>query len=331
MNSLHVNSPCCQGMVVRFGRRRRQCCICKRTWRIRLKKRGRHSLRISSDLASRYIDGTYHFKSNSRLSYGQFKYRLRKSRDKVLAQAPLSSLPDSGPYLLLVDAKIQQVRGRYFTTYLVLIRSIRSSQASIYRVSTLPGYENGVTWTSLLVEQMPPSLKGQIKAIICDGARIFPVIAQQNGWLLQRCHFHLLAILHSQLTGWKLGKRQARLGLRLRAHIHVVLTSTDEHRVQLALKRLRFYRSSSEVSDTVRRRVLNGFIIQYQDYRTYLKYPELQLPRTNNSCESFIRVIHSFFANARGVSSAKALERWIQMVCTRKSSIKCRGTTHQPN
>src|SRR4029453_9131404 len=40
MHSCHAKSPCCQAKIYHFGSRRRQCSQCKRTWRIRKKRRG---------------------------------------------------------------------------------------------------------------------------------------------------------------------------------------------------------------------------------------------------------------------------------------------------
>ena len=40
MHSCHAKFPCCQAKIYHFGSRRRQCSQCKRTWRIRKKRRG---------------------------------------------------------------------------------------------------------------------------------------------------------------------------------------------------------------------------------------------------------------------------------------------------
>jgi len=58
MAPLHAKSLCCGAQVRRFGRRRRQCTLCKRTWRIRQKKRGRTCTRHTQVLLKRIlIDG----------------------------------------------------------------------------------------------------------------------------------------------------------------------------------------------------------------------------------------------------------------------------------
>lgn len=41
MHSWHAKSPCCRAKIHHFGSRRHQCSYCKRTWRIRNKRRGR--------------------------------------------------------------------------------------------------------------------------------------------------------------------------------------------------------------------------------------------------------------------------------------------------
>src|SRR3990167_1503103 len=54
MKKLHAKSPCCRARVVKFGARRRQCAFCKKTWRLRKKKRGRSRLRGNSPLLLRF-------------------------------------------------------------------------------------------------------------------------------------------------------------------------------------------------------------------------------------------------------------------------------------
>src|SRR5512145_827961 len=58
MHSWHAKSPCCRAKIYHFGSRRRQCSHCKRTWRIRNKRRGRKPRRTHPrSLKTVFLDG----------------------------------------------------------------------------------------------------------------------------------------------------------------------------------------------------------------------------------------------------------------------------------
>ena len=50
MKQMQEKSPCCQGQVWRFGERRRQCSVCRKTWQSWAKKRGRKVRRSDGQL-----------------------------------------------------------------------------------------------------------------------------------------------------------------------------------------------------------------------------------------------------------------------------------------
>lgn len=334
MTTQHAKSPCCQEKILRFGKRRRQCMRCKRTWRIRQKRRGRKRLRIHPEYVQRYLarsSSCYSTYSARHLSYRQFNYRVLRSRSLFLQAEPRQTIPIKTRCVAVVDAMIHKVCGRYYTTYVVLIRPIEGTEAIIYEVLTFPDYENGARWMYLLTEFIPQELRCQIVALICDGARIFPRIAAQNNWLLQRCHFHLLATLHTRLSGKRMRKQWRRTGKRITSLIRIVLDDQDNNRVTRALLKLRKYLYCKKVPIAVRVRVISGFLKEYQNYRTYLNYPEFNLPKTSNSCEAVIRIIRRALSCMHGVNSPRALEQWIRAIVTKKKTIRCNGTKNQPN
>lgn len=331
MNNLHAKSPCCREKIIKFGSRRRQCVRCKNTWRIRKKRRGRKKLRSNSWYVHRYLEESLRYRSSSRLSPDQFRYRIGKGLRRLLEITPPVSIPTKIPCVAVVDATIHKILGRYYTTYIVLIRPVAENTAIIYDTCTLPGYENGVAWKYVLIKRINPDLRRQIKALTCDGARIFPRIAVQNNWLLQRCHFHLLSALHSRLSGKRMRKRYRRIGKRITGLVRIVLTSMDEKEIASALLKLKRYQHSESIPVTVRSRILKGFLQEYQEYRTYLLYSDLNLPRTTGSCESMNSIIRRFLSGARGISSPAALDQWIRAIVAKRKTIRCNGTNCQPN
>lgn len=331
MNNLHAKSPCCREKFTRYGQRRRQCSKCGGTWRIRQKKRGRKRLRDNPEYAHRYLERSLTYQSSHRLTPDQFRYRIGKGQKRFLETASPVPIYPNVPCVVVVDAMINKIMGRYYTTYIVLIRPVKDNTAIIYGAYTLPGYENGHAWTHVLTERIPEGLRRQIKAIVCDGARIFPRIAAMNEWVLQRCHFHLLAALHTRLSGRRMRKRYRLVGKRLTALIRTVITSTDEAEISRALVRLKRYQYSETVPVTVRERILHGFLREYREYRTYLKHPELNLPRTTGSCESMVRIFRTFLGRTHGISSPGAFDQWIRAIVAKRKTIRCNGTISQPN
>ena len=77
------------------------------------------------------------------------------------------------------------------------------------------------------------------------------------------------------------------------------------------------------------RPILRGFITHVNDFRTYLHHPELNLPRTSNSAESFIGCMEELLHRLRGVLSVDALEKWVEALVKYRQKIICNGA-HQP-
>jgi len=104
MTPIHAKSRCCNAQVRRFGKRRRQCINCKRTWRIRQKKRGRPHTRHSEHLLKRILIDGHTFKDearNFRIKTVSIAARFANALRAFVASPP-PPLP-KGPYVLVVD------------------------------------------------------------------------------------------------------------------------------------------------------------------------------------------------------------------------------------
>jgi len=55
MNILQGKSSCCQAKIYKFGGKRKQCSECKKTWKIRQKKRGRKAKRVDKKLVENIL------------------------------------------------------------------------------------------------------------------------------------------------------------------------------------------------------------------------------------------------------------------------------------
>lgn len=60
-------------------------------------------------------------------------------------------------------------------------------------------------------------------------------------------------------------------------------------------------------------------------YRTYLKRPELGLPRTTNSVESMCRLLREMFRSSRAGSNPNSVLLWATALIRLRPTIVCNG------
>jgi len=66
----------------------------------------------------------------------------------------------------------------------------------------LAGRETGNGWIEAL-SRMPTEIGNRVLALVSDGFRGLCHLAKEKSWVIQRCHFHLLAQFKVQLGFWK--------------------------------------------------------------------------------------------------------------------------------
>lgn len=331
MKKLHEKSPCCWGQIRRFGKRHRQCVTCKRTWRVWQRKRDRKKFRASVDFFVRYLEhqipSLAGLAKRCGLSEAVFKNRLKRSRQKFTSKTPWPSLPQRQPLVAVADAIVQYTKKGWYTFYFILIRPTKGNRAVICEPYVKKGTEIYLGWSEAL-DRLPKKVKSSIAALVCDGHSGLVNCARQYGWLVQRCHFHLIARLQSRRSKWRTGRHQEE-GKRIYKLVNRVLTTKKEKTILKALIELEeigWLSSSPEIS-----RTLSGFVKHFEDYRTYLKYPELNLPKTSNTAESLIGCIQKLCQRARGFASFDSLKKWIEALIKYKRFIRCNGSKNQPN
>lgn len=330
MTKLHAKSPCCRGEIYRFGNRRRQCALCKKTWRIRQKKKGRKKKREGNTLLIRYlqheIPSLCSLAKLKGVSEDRLGTRLAKSRDNFLAHTLWPTFPEKGPLIIVADAMVRYIERVWYTFYFVVIRKPEDGFAMIAKPVIRKGIETQPGWYEAL-DRLPDTVKPRIVTMVCDGHRGLVNYAKKEKWLLQRCHFHLVARIQSRRSKRR-WSRHRKEGQHIYDLVHHILTTTDEKTIMpclLELEEISWLTKSSDLKTT-----LSGFVEYYKDYRTYLYHPELNLPRTSNSAESLIGMIKNFCYRARGFRSINSLEKWIAAVIKNKKKIKCSGY-FQPN
>lgn len=146
MKTKHVKSPCCLALVHHFGHRRRQCSSCKRTWTIRPKKRGRHSIRVPSKLLGHvFLDGCtlrHLAQRRSRVALPAFRHRFRQTLRRFVARPCPRKIP-SGPLILVADGLWFFFRDQPWILYLAALKPCSGETAIFLDPLLLPDNERG--------------------------------------------------------------------------------------------------------------------------------------------------------------------------------------------
>jgi len=325
MQIIQLKSTCCSAKIHPFGDKRRQCKECKRTWRIRPAKRGpkpRQSKRRSQRLTlERYRTNCV----GSLAAFAKQRGGLARTLQKQMVQArddalwrmpPLVRL--TVPHILLGDALTQEVEGKEYTTYLLLARPLNATHAVVCQVRTVLGHESGVDWETAIAA-LPSAMSAQTKALVCDGHPGLTSLARRHGWVLQRCRFHVIQSLNKYLRLWRRARPETH---RIHELVHTVVESANDEKISRALVLLEQY--SRQTTSKELASILRGLNQHFRDYRSYIYYPELHLPATNNACECSFRKTRALQDKARGWRTATSHARWVQYALTSAPPICCK-------
>lgn len=137
MNKIHEKSPCCRGDIRRYGRRRRQCSICHKTWSVWQKKRGRKRIRVNIVSAVAFIE---HCRTPIRKQAGtrnKNQYRLARSRQHLVSTVPWPSVPQKGNLIVVADALVKYLEKGWHAWYLILVRHYEEGKRIYELVKTV--------------------------------------------------------------------------------------------------------------------------------------------------------------------------------------------------
>lgn len=325
MQQLHEKSPCCQGKTIRYGQRRRRCKTCGKTWRAWKRKRGRKKRRSSFIVLKKYLEGKEkplkHLAPKLHITGSAYHARMRQERDEFLQKTSWPRIPH-GRLIAIADAIEIHLQEKIYTMYFILLRTIRSSQATITPSIIYPGKENyNMAWKKVF-EKFLNTIQKRIIALVCDGNSGLVKFAKQHGWILQRCHFHLRHRIANYIRTGPMGKNRA-LACKVKKFIDDILLDTPEHKARKAVEKLQL------ILPTLRSQFLKthlrGLTKNYKHYRSYLYFPHLHLPSTSNSVESLNSLIRNLQHRARGFSNLVSLQKWIEALCKHHEKIVCNG------
>lgn len=306
----------------RFGKRRRQCTRCNRTWSVRRKKRGPKRIRTAYELLARILlDGrtlaeeARHFGGLGRSGIARrFEQALH-----ALVSAPPPRLP-KGPYALVVDGVYFTFERREWVLYLMAVKPTRSRRMYFLDPVLVKGRERLGIWDETF-EALPEQTKKQIRALVSDGLPGFPELSTSRGWIYQRCHFHLLASLVRGKGMRRYRTRGSALRERVLKAARILLADEPRKRGH-ARAALRRYANHPSCPAYARKRIIE-LLWRENDFRAYIAHPRLGLPATTNAMESTGRLVRKATRTAR---TPESLILRATTFLRLKRSVTCNGS-----
>ena len=323
MNLKHEKSPCCQAKIYKFGNKRKQCSQCKKTWTKYAKKRGRKTKRSNHQLINKVLGQgqklTYLAERKGSVSRTALSQRLKKAMTRKQRE---NEYP-KGWLILIADALWFNLSGQRWNLYIMAVRSITGGKAFFLDPLFLPGRESGAGWREAL-GNIPPDINNRLLALVSDGFRGLCALAKENKWINQRCHFHLILQFQIQLGEWK-NLPDSPYRKKVFAIVCELLRTTDKE-IECTEK---LYELLADKKCPRRYRMIGiEFLRRIDDFRAYLKYPELHLPHTTNCIESFNKIIRD---RCKYVNTPQALKLRAVSLMRIRTSVTCNHRDFQQN
>lgn len=320
MKLLHKKSKCCQAKIVRFGGQRRQCTACKKTWRVHPSKQGAKHLRKQDNYLKKVFNHGFKVKQlalHSRLSTAVVYKRFAENLDFAISQKRVVRIRGS-KLILVIDAKWQYFKGELWTLYFIAIKSVSSETVTVLDPVLRLGKENAASWNEI-INQLPTTVKRRTFALVSDGIRGIETVATNHHLIIQRCHFHLLNVLQKMR-----GKRASTHGRLVREEIYclvkIALREKSKRKLNALCKRLATL-SKKEGCPYRMGMAVRDFLRRVSEFRSYLKYPELNLPTTTNAMES----INSYTKRkSPTLKTPKSWHKWAVACIRFKSKFICK-------
>jgi len=255
--------------------------------------------------------------AEQRLTRQAISYRFRCALKKQL----LVSEQEADHAILLIDGVWFRFKRRPWVLYLMALWPVNADKARFLTPVLLRGSESKTSWQRALAT-IPDARRDQVLALVCDNFVGSRQIAQENNWIHQLCHFHLIAQLRRRL-GYNVAKTPARL-LRQSAYrmVRRVLDTPDDAEAGELVATLRTM-AREGLGGRRYTNIVRSFLRHFESYRAYYRHPALRLPKTTGTAESMGRIVRDLERRARGFSSARAAELWLTNYVTRRPEVTC--------
>lgn len=325
MNKKHAKSSCCRTKIYRFGKRRRQCSNCQKTWSIRKKKRGRKTIRVALNthtLAFASQESLRH--KAKRLNKGREKIRRRHAfkMNSLLKKLSPPVIP-GGSLIAIIDGYQLFFNKQPWTLYLILLRPVNLPKATVTEPCFIKGPETVRGWEKAFAE-LPSGVEERIQAVVSDGMLGLNRMTKSRKWIMQRCHLHLTRILYC-LLGRRFKKVKLK-GFREQAYQNVltILNSSDKFEVQNSIASLRLAAYSEKCPKRFGLKI-RGFLQNCHAFRSYQIYPELNLPATTNTAEMVCSKIAELVHRTRSFRNPESFEKWVKIQIRLLQEVQCNG------
>lgn len=253
------------------------------------------------------------------------KERQRGALDAAIRQ-PWSPRIPRGQLILVSDGIWFTLNGTRWVVYCCAVRAVRSTRVTFLRPILIPGVECEERWREVLAA-LPPSVARRISAWVSDSFSGVGTLATERGWVLQRCHAHLLrrvvnVIGTRKRLRWLAGRRRAAASIRQ-------LISEEDPYALLQCIRLLHRLARDPACPYKVRGVIREALRRREEYRSYLRYPDLRLPTTTNVVEGMNARLRELAGRSRGFRTPQSLERWM-IGCVRSNpTAMCRPKQQQ--
>jgi hypothetical protein len=193
MTPIHAKSLCCGAQVRRRGGRRKQCIHCKRTWRIRQKKRGRKRTRHTKALLKRILvdrhtlaQEAHNFRVRTVSIAARFAVVLR-----TYVATPPPRLP-KGPHVLIVDGIYFKFERKEWVLYLMAVKPARSRRMYFLDPVLRQGREKIEVWHEA-VGSVPEGTRIRLKPLfqtVCEDSKVSrkPMAGHISGVIFTSLH-----------------------------------------------------------------------------------------------------------------------------------------------
>lgn len=329
MHNKHAKSPCCGAAVSHYGGRRRRCESCYKTFRIRQKKRGRKRLRLPLGRVAEILLSLQsitrmvysHLQLSTNAKQKRFQQQLRKFISK-----PYQPVIVGRQLVMIIDGLWHLFRGKDWVLYEMAIKSCDDDCAWFLDPILLPGKECLRNWQNV-VQTISPEIRKRIVAVISDGFNGCNCLAKKQGWILQRCHFHLL--LHLQSTRGKRKKYWNSNHFREQIYqtIRTLITVKEGPAVPRLTRKLKVLVENKDCPKRLKF-IVHDTLRQLDAFRSYCRFPHLHLPNTTNVVESMNSLLRKL---TNRLNNPQSLLMWAKAYVRAKKKLRCQGGRNQPN
>lgn len=319
-----TNSDCRHPRVHGHGPRRRRCADCGDTWTVRAKRRGPKPRKRRTATVERTFTKQKTLTERAAASdVGVDAWRKRHDIAlRTFLDRPWPHCPPRGDLILVLDALWHTVDEEPWTTYLCGLRAVHGEDLVFLRPILRPDHESQERWREV-IGAISERTRRRICAMVTDSFAGVESIADGEGWVLQRCHFHLLGRLatlcgdHKRAIAWWEGRQ------RTQALVRHVLHDPDEQHVRRACHDLAQLAIDARCPVRIRR-LIRSTLRWTHDFRACYEYPDLHLPATTNAIENMNGRLRGLLNRHRGCCPPASLERWIVAYVWFHPRMKCR-------